>query len=1366
VGHEDAGADAMKTLIAFCLGVWPCLSAINNFAVLGTTATQAIIGYDAPNASPCTVQVSQSSSLTPAAFDVDPNTFANSNSDLSRPSTIVNGSRRTLVIGQRTAQLATAGAYAVAGTPGAVGYFPGRHFSRALQAFTPYYGLITCSSTGDTQPFTFTTTNIPLGMTYGDPWLSDPSNPGVMPWPESVGASTTDSFIDPLTGTLLQRVGLRSNNYRIWNSALGPLPTFGTAYNQGQTSPCDSAGPWTNPCGTIVIGGSGSTTVANSQAPLVLRPPLNTPGSPWPWNSGYVGNSYNQFWTLDQLSVTLTGSISSSNTANRVLDVCLSMNGGASCASSTQQMTLGQTSGSQTVGQENGAQFGVLPWLLDTNPRINAQESSSNSGTDSVNGSTVTWLSGSNYWSLYWVNGGAGHIRLSTASTADACALAGTSSADYKITGFIDGTHITVSPTPPAGANWWCALNFTVMVWRDAVPDGSTVTLTGASMAVLESFQDPYPDNGGGSACLNTPVQGGFFCLFGGLYWINPTIGSTVYYGYMESLNPGIANTWNSIGTLPAGETSNIDQSQSALTFYFVSGDPGGGGPLVIQGVFNPPSITQPAPYPNGNQIGNAGVSSKTAYSISYNNGLTFTNLTPQNAGATCETVVCQMINFDPSWNAGNNTVKFGTGINGWNCIPYGESLSVFFFTCYADNEDSPAWIFAFSPGTGDNYGNPAMAGQPGGPQIIGAINTFNTPNGPVAPTQTALTGRGLHAVVETGDTGWINVNTHTVQPINTTQTAIPSTSPTTCAALGVAGNNNQCIQLQIVDHTSGAPCTSACTGYEPYFATPQFQFTGAPGEMRTTQPGDTACVILGSSSGCSWQNQTNELMTLVQKNTNGAWIFQRNGYGAEKAVTCSTLTPCSLFWQSIQWILPVGNYTSPNAMSVYWSPTTGCNGSPDPHGNCLMQDTNELIEHGEWRDGGEAVACNVPLWNIPEFNSWPTDYQTMVGSVPAILQFPFANITPFQGSGVNYVSYSPPFAGTWGHPWSNEAGTHPNPAGATAAANESIRAFDNIPVQGNAYSPPFSNVTGQLYVATPTQVVDPDDPFGTAPIITINRKLMAQGNSCGSHPLIDISGPSSSVSTGTTGSYTVCYARNANECRSGSTVGQVYVNCPGVVWTYCSGTSIHGGTPLGVGNDICVGNQGAAVDAVRQFSLDQTDKYGVFTRTLVTATSWLRMVTGFENNRLLPDNSWLLFRMEFPEYQSEQMWMAKMPPWPDQDDVNRSAFVPMQVEIKPLPGLEVNNAVVQFGYQEYGAPGSLNCTARNDACLATGITIPAGNSPFYFASENPSGLSCAIGCTITIPALAQRVLYYRVVYRSASNAVVATSELAATMVP
>jgi hypothetical protein len=1320
----------MKAAALLVATACECAAAIGNFRVLGSTSTQALIAYTAPDGNACTIQVSQSAGLTPVALDVDPNTFANSNSDLARPSTVTSGLSRTVTIGQRTAQYATAGTYSGV-----------RHFSRSLQAYTPYFGEVTCPSTGDTASFTFATGNIPLGGTYGDPWLSDVTHPGDQPWPEALGGLTPESFNDPLTGIYLQRLGLRGNGWGYWNN----MP-FGSAFNQGQTTPCDTAGPWTSPCNAVA--GSGNTTVADSTAPLILRPPLTANNA---WNAGYGSSSYGQSWTLDQLSVTLTGYVNSATTSFRVLNTCLSLNDGASCASSVQQMTLGESSSQQTVGQASTSAFGVIPWLLDTNPRFNVQESSPHSGSATVSGNTVTWVSG-NTFSLYWVTGGNGHIRLS--SNNDACTTppATTTSTEYTITGFVNGNQLTVSGTPPAGNLYWCANNFAVVAWRAQAPtDGSIVTLTAASMAAVESPAPTYPDNGASTACFNQQIQNGWFCMYGGLYWIDPATGSTAYYGYMtaEAMNSSgdyITNPWRTIGIIPSGETGDIDQTQSSLTFYAMGLDPNGGGPLVIQGAFNPASISQPAT-PYSIQIQNASVTSTTVYAVTYSNGLTFTNLTPQVSAS--ESVVDQMATFDPTFNA----AMISGGPNGWNCDQAAMSTGVFFFFCLSLGGDSPAWIFAFSPGDG----NPAHAGQSGGPRIIGAMNTFNTPNGPVAANQTALTGRDMHAVGETGETGWIQVQENEYQPINTTNTSIPATSPD-CSTYGLPAGN-QCIELNINSYTGGG-----VTGYEPYL-TPQYQFTGAPGELRTTQLGDTACVAANTVSNCEWFVQNQELMTLAIKNYNGvqgAWVFRRNGYGAELAIPSG---PITLWWISIQWSIPAGGTTQNGSLGAYWNPLTGCGGAPDPHGNCLIQDTNNTSGHGEWRDGGEAVATNAPAWAVPVWG-WPTDYQTILGSAPGIFNEPFANVTPFQVSSVNYTSDDPPFAGVYGHPWGFDAGSHPNAAGAVASAYESIRAFDNTPVQGGIGDPTFNLVAGQLYMAAPNLVTDPDDTFGTGSLVGINRKLMAQANSCGSHPLIDISGPGSSIPTGTAGSYTACFVRANGECYTGSTVGEIYVNCPGVIWQYCSGSGIHGGTPLGVGNDICVGNTGESSNAVRQFTLDRTDLAGAYTRTLATATSRLRMVYGFENQRLLPDNSWLILRTDFLNYQRSDMWMAKMLPYPAADSVVRGNFIPVSLTLKPPAGLGVNNAIVEFGYQEYGAPQLVDCTARNDACIATASTVTPGYQPFYFASENPAGASCASGCTITIPAISQRILYYRVEYRAANNTALAAGPLIATVIP
>ena len=1345
----------MKFITLSILSACPCLAVISNFRVAGTTATQALIAYTAPNGSACTVAVSQSAGLTPLALDVDPNTFANSNSDLSRPSTVAAGLSRTVVVGQRTAQYATAGPYSGL-----------RHFSRALQADTPYFGQITCPSTGDILPFTFTTGNIPLGQTYGDPWLQDPTHPGDQPWPESLGGLTPESFIDPLTGTLQYRVGLRGNMPTIWN-----LP-FGSAFNQGQVTPCDSAGPWTTPCAIVSGGGGGQTTIGNSAAVLVLRSQMTGGG---PWNT-----SYGNFFSLDQISLSLTGS---SSAATEVLNICLSMNGGISCASPAKQLPPLTTASSTVTGggsaptaYYNPLSFGADEWVVDTNPRFNLPEASPHSGTGTVSGTTLTNSipPTGDLFSLYWAGG---TIRISTVSTTDACTTPPNtnSSVEYRIASFIDGYNLTVTGTPPQGAVYWCEDNFAIMLWR-ATPDSNTIALSNAVLNLSGSPFPSYPDNGAGLDCFDTLSYGGWFCLYGPLFWVNPSGPEVVYYGMPQGAGVNasgspIANSWSQV-TAPTGESASIDQTQSNLTFYMVGEDPAGGGPLVIQGGFNPGSApvqtTAPQSPAGIPQIGNATVTSTTAYSVTWSNGVTFTNLTPQSTMS--ESVFDQAEAFDPTFNS--------SYYSNHNCNLAGAaSQGNFIFACYSQGGDSPAWVFVFSPGNR----NPANAGSAGGPQIIGMMNTFNTPQGPVSIGQGAMTGRSLHAFGATGETGWFAIGGNIYQPINTSTANIPASGPEPCTFYGLTGNTNDCILIQISSYTH-----ANVTGYEPYFASPTSPFTGAPGELRTTQIGDTACVTTTSAGWCNAMGGATELWTLRIKNyggTQGAWVFQRNTYGAELAVT----GPIALWWSSYQSLIPPGSVNQGTAVQVYWSPTSGCGGSPDPHGSCLLMDPNETNAHNEQQAGGVSQASSPPTWSQP-FWGWPFAYQTEIGSIPATLSLPFANQTPNQAGGVNYVAEEPPFAGVFGHPWGDDAGSHSNGPGTNASSYERLRAFDNLPVGAGQNEPTFTAVAGQaqLYCATPTSNIDADDIFGyqgpgagcntgTAGngCVAINRKLMATGVSCGSHPVIDVSGPSSAILSGIAGSYTYCIVRVNGECESGSTVGQIYVNCPGVLAVGgaagCGGSTVHGGTPLGVGNDICVGNIGNGANAIIQYSLNQTDYTGATRRAVVNATARLRMVYDFENNQLLPDNSWILYRQEWLNYQRPEMWMAMNLPYPPDDpgdSVARGTFVPMTVSLNPPAGLAVNNAIIEFGYQEYGAPQQLNCTTRNDACIATTNSVTPGNQPFNLASQNLPGAPCTSGCTIAIPAISQRILYYQVQYRAANNAVLAADPPAAVVVP
>jgi hypothetical protein len=163
------------------LGATPALAVITNVQVTGTISLQAVLTYTAPDTNPCSLQVSESASLTSLVHDVDPTLFTGANSDGG-------GSvNRTWVIGRRKADMAA----------------DGKRYSRALQCNTKHYYRLTCGS--DQVTGNFTTSNIPLGRTLSEAILIDRNNPGNYTFPDyDPNNRNNQTIIDPQTGVLLK----------------------------------------------------------------------------------------------------------------------------------------------------------------------------------------------------------------------------------------------------------------------------------------------------------------------------------------------------------------------------------------------------------------------------------------------------------------------------------------------------------------------------------------------------------------------------------------------------------------------------------------------------------------------------------------------------------------------------------------------------------------------------------------------------------------------------------------------------------------------------------------------------------------------------------------------------------------------------------------------------------------------------------------------------------------------------------------------------------------------------------------------------------------------------------------------------------
>jgi hypothetical protein len=283
-----------------------------------------------------------------------------------------------------------------------------------------------------------------------------------------------------------------------------------------------------------------------------------------------------------------------------------------------------------------------------------------------------------------------------------------------------------------------------------------------------------------------------------------------------------------------------------------------------------------------------------------------------------------------------------------------------------------------------------------------------------------------------------------------------------------------------------------------------------------------------------------------------------------------------------------------------------------------------------------------------------------------------------------------------------------------------------------------------------------------------INRRIQPTWATCGTQALIDVSSAATGNVLSDTGAdaYKYCVARKDGECRSGSARGDIYANCPNATrrpsGSYgCDWYTENQESPV----DICIGNMGAYLNSVVQVGFKQNDFTGALGRSLTKALGRYRLVDPYWHGKALSDASWLMFRSMYTNGAWTDILLAKLPPYPPTDSVARWTFQPIPLKLTPPAGLSVDNAVIQFGYAENGSPGSFYCTSRQEKCLATAATVPA--IPFAFPSDGAggqesgvAGLPCANGCTIAVPAISERMLYYQVKYRDASNKTLATGEM------
>jgi hypothetical protein len=293
---------------------------------------------------------------------------------------------------------------------------------------------------------------------------------------------------------------------------------------------------------------------------------------------------------------------------------------------------------------------------------------------------------------------------------------------------------------------------------------------------------------------------------------------------------------------------------------------------------------------------------------------------------------------------------------------------------------------------------------------------------------------------------------------------------------------------------------------------------------------------------------------------------------------------------------------------------------------------------------------------------------------------------------------------------------------------------------------PGYTNVYRYVHVTTP---------------YTRSPKHFAQFGATGHRILTDVSGPASVLTDAS--KYKFCTAVVAGECVPGSSPGQVYAAFPDAIEKpFCNG-----GEGFGFKPDLCIGNVEWKSSGSSQMIYGINSKTGMYNipggyESIANGSGGIRLLArhalsggyrrmpGFSSTKPLANGRYALADWAHVS-EGTKIAVIKVPPV-EVDSKDRSTWSAIDVQIGSVPA-GADNAIVEFGYSENGG----NCNTRNEPCVAHRSTINNANPYSYATTEAAtigSGVSCASGCTVVIPAFPGRVVYYQPVFRAGSTVI------------
>ena len=269
--------------------------------------------------------------------------------------------------------------------------------------------------------------------------------------------------------------------------------------------------------------------------------------------------------------------------------------------------------------------------------------------------------------------------------------------------------------------------------------------------------------------------------------------------------------------------------------------------------------------------------------------------------------------------------------------------------------------------------------------------------------------------------------------------------------------------------------------------------------------------------------------------------------------------------------------------------------------------------------------------------------------------------------------------------------------------------------------------------------------------------KLLPLHAYAGHYLLKDVSNPVKG-NTADLPDYSVCRALNTGECFSESRSGDLYVTVPKAsVDKYCR-------TDQFTLSDPCAFQLAPLAGQVMQFRADQADAAGLTVRKLGYVHSMPGLQYQFSNCRATPDAAFAFCLADWLDGVRSEWLVLRLKPYPSPDGSDRTSFVPVSLAFKGIPDASYIRA--RFGYLENG-PTLLHCTPYQVDC-STEIPVRASKDPFSFTNETVHHRNCPNGarCSITIPAISNRILYYVVDRLNLAGEVVSSDPMQVVAVP